>query len=250
MKPVFIGHGSPMNAVDKNEYTRFLENYARSLTKPRAIVVISAHWETSGTYITAGEHPEQIYDFYGFPRRLFEVDYQPSGLPELAEQICNNIDGIQPDYNRGIDHAGWAVVKHMYPDKSVPLLEVSLDRNKTPREHYETGKKLISAIDEDVLVIGSGNMVHNLRDITFHEEDGNFPWAVEADEWLKGKLINNDIDALVDYKDHFPDYRRAIPTEEHYLPLLYILGMKEKGINIIYEEIQNGSISMTSLEVD
>jgi 4,5-DOPA dioxygenase extradiol len=248
--PVFIGHGSPLNAVRKNDYAAFLADYARSIQKPDAIVVISAHWQTKGTFVTGAERPGQIYDFYGFPDELYELTYAPKGDPDVAKKIHAALPEIGIHPTRGIDHAGWAVVTHLYPGQDVPLLEVSLDVNKTEREHYELGKKM-AALSESVLFIGSGNIVHNLSDISYTEQDPAFPWAKEADAWVDDNVRAGKIDELIDYRTSMPNYRRAIPTNEHYLPFLYILGMKSQDAKLetIYEEIQNGSISMRSFRV-
>lgn len=251
ISPTFIGHGSPLNAIQQNDYTRFLANLGRSLT-PEAILVVSAHWRTKGTRITGADHPEQIYDFFGFPDELYRVKYTPSGSSELADEIARSIPGVTVDPTRGIDHAGWAVVKHMYPEQNVPLLQMSLDAAKTEREHFELGKALRKFAERGILIIGSGNVVHNLRDIDFDDDAKPFKWAVAADGWVKEKTERYETDELIEYKQHFPDYLRALPTDEHYLPLLYVLGMKNdrERVTTLYEEIQNGSISMRSLKVD
>jgi 4,5-DOPA dioxygenase extradiol len=250
--PVFIGHGSPMNAIADNDWSRFLERYAASIPKPEAILVISAHWQTEGTRITASARPEQIYDFYGFPDELYEVRYAPAGEPDIAMSITERIPEIHGDENRGIDHAGWAIVNRMYPAGDVPLLELSLDRRKSEREHYEFGKSLAPLCNDGILVIGSGNVVHNLRDIDFDEKAKVFPWAKAADDWIEGRLASGDFEKLIDYRQYMPEARRAVPTNEHYLPFLCILGMATgaKSIHTIHEETQNGSISMRSIEID
>lgn len=250
-KPLFIGHGSPMNAIADNAYTQFLQNYALSIPKPSAIVVISAHWQTKGTYVTGNRNPEQIYDFYGFPDELYEIQYSPSGSTVMANEIAQQIAGIGVDITRGVDHAGWAVVKHMYPDQGVPLLELSLDLNKSEHEHFLLGKSLRRLCD-NVLFIGSGNVVHNLGDISFRENEKPFTWAVKADAWINEKITQNQFEPLIEYRTNMPDYKRSIPTNEHYLPLLYILGMKDEHDRIatLYEGIQNGSISMRSIAIE
>jgi 4,5-DOPA dioxygenase extradiol len=250
-KAVFIGHGSPMNAISKNAYSDFLIAYASTIKKPEAIVVISAHWLTNGTYITGNAKPEQIYDFYGFQESLYTVQYSPPGSTAVAETVSREIGGIKIDPERGIDHAGWAVVKHMFPDQSVPLLEISLDMRKTAKEHFSLGQKLGRLREHGILFLGSGNLVHNLRDVGYEADEKPFQWALDADAWLAGRLNENRINELVEYETYFPNYKRSIPTNEHYLPLLYILGMREPDtkINTLYEEIQNGSISMRSIEV-
>jgi 4,5-DOPA dioxygenase extradiol len=250
-QPVFIGHGSPMNAIADNKYSKFLNRYGQSINLPKAIIVISAHWLTKGTYITGNAKPEQIYDFWGFPDEVYNVKYSPQGYPEIAKEIENASLGIQIDYERGIDHAGWAVVKHMYPKQNVPLLEMSLDINKTENEHYHLGKELSKYSEKGILFIGSGNIIHNLRDISFDENIEPFDWAVEADSWIRDMLSTKEIDNLINYKQNMPNYHQSIPTNDHYIPLLYILGMIKSNneIRTIYEEIQNGSISMRSIEI-
>ena len=250
--PAFIGHGSPMNAISDNAYTKFLHSYAQSMPTPNAIVVISAHWQTKGTYITGNLKPKQIFDFWGFPDELYKTIYEPDGSPGIAKEIHEKNIGIQIDDNRGIDHAGWAIVKHMYPKQDIPLLEMSLDVNKTEKEHFELGTKLTVLCDRGILIIGSGNIVHNLAEITFTEDSSPFRWAIEADNWIKDQMHSGSLDALMEYKKYMPKYARSIPTNEHYLPLLYILGMKaeKNDIKTIYEEIQNGSISMRSICIE
>ncbi|OHD17281.1 MAG: hypothetical protein A2087_12270 [Spirochaetes bacterium GWD1_61_31] len=252
LNPVFIGHGSPMNALAKNKYSEFLSNYARTILVPKAIVVVSAHWQTTGTFITGNSNPEQLYDFYGFLDTLYKIKYAPAGSPPIAELICNEIPTIKVDPDRGIDHAGWAVVKHLYPDCNVPLLEISLDILKDARQHFSLGRQLGKLRNAGILFIGSGNLVHNLREISYDEAEKPFGWAIKADHWLSDKLDGRQLDELIDYERYFPEYKRSIPTTEHYLPLLYILGMlaTDWKIKTIYEEIQNGSVSMRSIEVE
>ena len=252
INPVFIGHGSPMNAISSNAYADFLGKYAKAIPAPKAIVVISAHWQTEGTFMTGSPKPEQIYDFYGFPEALYKVEYSPRGSLEVAEFIRAENIGITIDRSRGIDHAGWAVVKHMYPNQDIPLLEMSLDMRKTNAEHFALGGLLGRYCGRGILFIGSGNVIHNLSDISFDENEKPFPWAVNGDAWIKEQISSLNIEYLLNYEKHFPHYARSIPTNEHYLPLLYILGMAtgKSQIKTIYEEIQNGSISMRSIEVD
>jgi len=251
LNPVFIGHGSPMNAISSNSYTRFLHDLAGTFGTPRAIVVISAHWQTHGTWITGNVKPNQIYDFYGFPDELYRVTYAPAGSSETAALLEDADIGIKVDGARGIDHAGWAVVKHLYPEQNVPLLELSLDVDKTEQEHFDLGKKLARFQDEGILLIGSGNLIHNLRMVDFDDDAKPFQWALEADTWQKVKLDRDDVIDLIDYKNAMPHWQKAIPTDEHYLPLLYILGMQSEGDTVenIHEEIQNGSISMRSIRI-
>jgi 4,5-DOPA dioxygenase extradiol len=250
LNPLFIGHGSPLNAITDNRYAEFLRELGASLPKPEAILVVSAHWQTPGTRITASASPRQIHDFFGFPDELYALRYAPPGHPDLAREIARSIPGVELDEARGIDHAGWAPVCRMYPEADVPLLELSLDRLKGAREHYELGKRLADLSSRGVLIIGSGNVVHNLGDVSFEEDARPFDWALEADAWIAQSIASGNDGDLVEYRARMPLWRRAIPTDEHFLPLLYVLATREGGGNArtIYEEIQNGSVSMRSVE--
>ena len=252
VNPLFIGHGSPLNAIRDNRYAAFLRELGARIPRPEAILVVSAHWQTEGTKITAGANPEQIYDFYGFPDELYERKYAPPGYPELAREIARDVSGVELDETRGVDHAGWAPVSRMFPAADVPLLELSLDYSKSEREHFEFGKRLAYLADRDVLVIRSGNVVHNLRDISFDEESRPFDWALAADAWVAQRIADGNDGELVEYRAGMPEWRRAIPTDEHFLPLLYVLATRgDRGpARTIYEEIQNGSVSMRSIEID
>ena len=247
---LFIGHGSPMNILAKNLFTHDLMRLRDQLPEPEAILVISAHWLTRGTHITAGEHPEQIYDFHGFPNNLYKFKYQPPGSPEIAkiiaETVGNNI--IYPDQNRGIDHAAWSVLKHIYPEQKIPVLELSLDVEKAPVYHFEFGQKLAELRNRNILVIGSGNIVHNLREVDFNDDAAPFGWASEFDSIIKTALMKKDFDTLINYQNLGPSANRAIPFNDHYLPMLYTLGMMDETETVwfIHETIQNGSVSMRS----
>ena len=246
---LFVGHGSPMNVLENNEWTRAIAACpARLEARPRAIVVISAHWQSKGTCITSSAHPEQIYDFYGFPDNLYGYKYAPAGDPALAAEIASAVPGMTADPKRGIDHAGWAVAKHMYPGADMPLLQISLDAQKTPGEHFLLAQKMAALRDRNILFIGSGNVVHNLGDIAFDGRDKPFPWAQKADAWMKEQILALATDRLIDYHKEMPDWRRSIPTNEHFLPLLYVLGMRkaDEKPEFIDESIQNGSIAMRS----
>lgn len=249
-KPLFIGHGSPMNIIANNGYSRFLNRLGLQIGKPTAIVVISSHWVTEGTWITANESPEQIFDFYGFPADLYDCAYAPKGDPVLAAEISLECPEVQLNSFRGIDHAAWTIAKHMFPYADVPLLEISLDRKKSEREHYDLGKKLRHKFPH-ILFIGSGNLIHNLREISFKELEKPFDWAVEFDRWFKDKLIKRDYESLINYRECLSNFKRAIPTSDHYLPMLYVIGMLQdsESIELLFEEIQNGSISMLSFSL-
>jgi len=248
---LFIGHGSPMNAILNNTFTQSLNSYPKTIDIPSAIIVFSAHWLTEGTYITGAKHPAQIFDFYGFPDKLYRIKYTPAGLPHLARQIQSDNIGINVDEKRGVDHAAWAILKHIYPNEDIPVLEISLDVRKTPGEHFALAKELIKYRKENILFIGSGNIVHNLQVVDFDQNAKPYEWAVEMDNWLKNCIAAYDIEKLVNYTKYLKDYSLGMPTDEHYLPLLYTLGMKtaEDEIKTIHESVQNGSISMRSLEI-
>ncbi len=248
---LFIGHGSPMNAIDDNKYTQFLNNLSKTIEPPKAIIVFSAHWLTEGTFITSSEKPKQIYDFYGFPDELYKVKYEADGLPEIANQIVNDNFGVQTDVNRGIDHAAWAVIKHIYPKQNIPVLEISLDVNKSLEEHYNFAKQFNKYRSENILFIGSGNIIHNLRNISWETNAEPAEWAAEMDNWFAEQIKNLNIDNLLHYTKVLKDYRMGIPTTEHYIPLLYVLGMKQADENVktVHESIQNGTISMRSIEI-
>ncbi len=250
MKTLFIGHGSPLNAIKENSYTRYLTQLGKELKKPECIMVFSAHWLTRGTFITGNPKPEQIYDFYGFPKELYQVRYQPAGMQNLAEKISQEITEIQVDYNRGIDHAAWAVIKHMYPDQSIPVIEMSLDVELTESAHFQLGKKISALNLDNVLYIGSGNLVHNLYEINFDDAAKPFDWSTETNKWIEDKVNSKNIDELIHAQKYMPNYKKAVPTDDHYLPLFYILAMMKEKMNIEYNEIQNGSISMMSISVE
>ena len=250
-KALFIGHGSPMNVIEKNDYTDFLQRLAKTMPTPKIIVVISAHRLTHGTYITGSKTPTQIYDFWWFPEELYTIKYTPEWDPALAQKIASDNIDIQIDNTRGIDHAAWAVLAHMYKDKDIRLIEISLDVNKSLEQHFELGKKLAKYRSEDVLFIWSGNIVHNLGNISFDENSKPFAWAIKLDEWFKQQINEFNIDKLLHYTEYLPNHQQGIPTTEHYIPFLYILGMKssEEKVTTIHESIQNGSISMRSIEI-
>jgi 4,5-DOPA dioxygenase extradiol len=248
MPVLFIGHGSPMNIIYKNEYTKSLQKLGISLPRPDAILVVSAHWLTKGTFICSTDKPKQIYDFYGFPDELYAVKYHPPGAHAIAESITQELksDNIQLDAEWGIDHASWAVLVHMYPKADIPVFEMSLDVTKNEKEHYGLGKKLSYLRRKNILIMGSGNIVHNLRQIDFDNNANPFPWAIEFDEYIKDALLRKDHDRLLRYKELSPVSRFAVPTNDHYLPFLYSAALQEddEQIEFIHESIQNASISM------
>ncbi|MBI5010044.1 MAG: 4,5-DOPA dioxygenase extradiol [Bacteroidia bacterium] len=247
---LFIGHGSPMNIIAENNYTADMTRLRRQLPPPEAILVVSAHWLTRGTRVTAGNSLEQIYDFYGFPKALYEVVYRAPGSVEIAEKVYETVGAglIVTDKQRGIDHAAWAVLKHIYPEQTIPVLELSLDIEREPGYHFETGQKMARLRDMNILVIGSGNIVHNLHEVDFNENADPFPWALDFDNVVKKLLESGEFDSLINYTRLGKNAIRSVPTAEHYLPMLYILGMisGDEKISFVHESMQNGSISMRS----
>ena len=248
MPVLFIGHGSPMNIVSHNAYTRSLQSLGASLPKPHAILVVSAHWLTQGTFICSADKPEQIYDFYGFPDELYKVHYHPPGAPAIARSIVHELrlENIQVDAEWGIDHASWAVLIYMYPKADIPVLEMSLDVTKNEQEHYTLAKKLSFLRQQNILIMGSGNIVHNLHRMEYQVDAEPYTWAVEFDKYIKDALLQKDIDRLLHYKELSPVGKISAPTNDHYLPMLYTTALQEEGeqIEFFHESIQNGSISM------
>jgi len=252
MPVLFIGHGSPMNITDDNTYTRSLQEMGRILPKPAAVLVVSAHWQTRGTYVTSAAVPPTIYDFYGFPPALYRVKYETPGSPAIAERVREvSQNRILLDGTRGIDHAAWAVLKHMYPAAEIPVLEMSLDVTRSPAEHYALGRTLAPLRQERILVMGSGNLVHNLSRINFDSMYGEkYDWAERFDHLMAELLQKRQHDRLIEY-EALPDNRLAIPTDEHYLPMLYAVALQEpvEELRFCCSDIQNGSISMRSFVI-
>jgi len=256
MPVLFIGHGSPMNAIEENEFVEGFGHIGKSIPKPEAILCISAHWETRGTFVTAMEHPKTIHDFGGFPKALYEVQYPAPGSPELAGGIKSLIKAtnVEMDYKWGLDHGAWSVIKHLYPDASVPVIEMSLDYYQTPQYHYDLMKELTPLRKKGVLIIGSGNMVHNLGLVAWDKFDSDnfaFDWALEASEKMKKYILNGDHKNLINYRCHGNAFELAIPTPEHYLPLLYALALKEvnEEVQLFNDKAVAGSLTMTSVKI-
>jgi 4,5-DOPA dioxygenase extradiol len=255
MPVLFLGHGSPMNAIEDNEFTREWDKIGRALPKPSAVLCISAHWETKGTFVTAMEKPGTIHDFGGFPQTLFEVQYPASGDPELAREIKNIIKTeVGLDEKWGLDHGAWSVIKHLYPDADIPVIQLSLDYYQSPRYHYDLARELSSLRKKGVLIIGSGNMVHNLGLVKWdklNSDDYSYDWAQEAKEKMISFIINGDHKSLIDYKSQGTAFRLAVPTPEHFLPLLYAIALKEENekVSIFNDKTIAGSLAMTSVIV-
>ncbi len=252
MPVLFIGHGNPMNAIEDNEFSRAWQAMGQSLPKPKAILAVSAHWETNGTKVTAAEKPKTIYDFYGFPRELYEVTYAAPGSPALAETIRKviKLTEVQPDTSWGLDHGAWSVLKRLFPKANVPVVQISLDRGKSPQQHYQLGQQLKELREAGVLIVSSGNLVHNLRAVIW-EESAKYDWAEAFDGKVKEWILNDDHQPLIDFEKHGQEAALAINSGEHYLPLLYALGAKDgaEPVSFFADKVTYGSISMRSVRI-
>ncbi|MFP5384689.1 MAG: 4,5-DOPA dioxygenase extradiol [Bacteriovoracia bacterium] len=249
---LFIGHGSPMNAIRDNSFTRSLNNLRKNIPEPEAILCISAHWMTEGSWITKTEKPKTIHDFYDFPQALFDIQYPAPGRSDIAEAIRKSIDDpkIHPDNEVwGLDHGTWSVLRHMYPEANIPVMQLSIYMSQPPEYHFKLGQELTKLRDNGVLIVGSGNIVHNLRKIRWEDDALPYDWALEFDQWSKEKLLMRDIKTLQHDVWKTTAGKLSIPTMDHYYPLLYILGtaLPQEELKFEYEEIQNGSISMRCL---
>lgn len=256
MPVLFVGHGSPMNAIEENEFVENWRSLGKSLPKPKAIIAISAHWETGGTQVTAMQHPQTIHDFGGFPRELFEVQYPTPGSPELAKETIDSIKSatVLADERWGLDHGTWSVLKHFYPNADVPIIQLSLDYNKTPKEHYELAKELSNFRDNGILIVGSGNIVHNLRQVAWdkiNEPEYGYDWAYEANNKVKKLILENNHKALINYNLLGSEMQMAAPSPDHFLPLLYTLGLQrdDEEVSFFNDKAVMGSLTMTSVKI-
>lgn len=252
---VFIGHGSPMNAISNNVYTNAMNQLGQSLPQPRAILMVSAHWMTRGTWVTHMAHPKTIHDFHGFPQPLFDMKYPAPGSPDVADQIRQLVTTPKihaDDSEWGLDHGTWSVLKHMYPQANIPVVQLSLDMTQQPAFHFELGQKLKSLRDEGILIMGSGNIVHNLKRISWDENAKPYDWSIEFDEWVKVKALDRDFKSLVNSYLSTEAGRLSVPTPDHYYPLLYILGAADTKDSLFFdiEGLQNSAISMRSLRFE
>lgn len=257
MPVLFLGHGSPMNAIEENEFVQGFRETGKTIPKPSAILCISAHWETRGTFITAMEKPRTIHDFGGFPQALFDVQYPAPGDPLLARETQSLITKttVGLDESWGLDHGAWSVIKHLYPAADVPVIEMSIDHYQTPLYHYELAKELAALRKKRVLIIGSGNMVHNLRMVAWDKLNTDaygYDWAIEASEQMKQYIRSGDHQSLIRFRSQGLAFDLAIPTPEHYLPLLYTLALQEKGdqVSFFNDKPVGGSLTMTSVRID
>jgi 4,5-DOPA dioxygenase extradiol len=259
MPVLFVGHGSPMNIVLHNSYTESLVKAAEELPKPKAILVVSAHWLTNGTCVTCVEKPKTIYDFYGFPDELYKMSYPSPGSPDNAQLAIKTAKSTQIKCgNWGLDHAAWAVLKHMYPAADIPVFEMSLDyspyNNWKPKSlefHYKLASELAPLRENGVLIIGSGNIVHNLELIDYDVNAKPFDWAVNFDEKVKQRLVSRTHRELINYLELGEETLYAVPTLDHYLPMIYAIGLQRKAdtLKFIHEGFQNGSVSMRAFQI-
>jgi 4,5-DOPA dioxygenase extradiol len=251
MPALFVGHGSPMNAIEDNEFSRAWGAVGRSLPRPKAILCISAHWETTGVQTTAMEAPRTIYDFYGFPPELYAVRYPAPGSPALSDLVRRTLQGagVQPDLDWGLDHGAWSVLRRMYPEADIPVVQLSLDYRKSMPEHYALGQELKALRWRGVLIVGSGNMVHNLRLVQW--QDAAYDWALEFDNLLKERILAGDHTAIQQPEQFGRMADLSIPTPEHYLPLLYTLAVQDpdEPVSFFADKVTLGAISMRGVRI-
>lgn len=254
MPVLFVGHGSPMNGIEDNEFSERWKQMGREIPKPAAVLVISAHWFSKGTRITAMDFPKTIHDFGGFPQALSDVKYPAPGNPELAKETVSLLHSahVELDHDWGLDHGAWTVVRRMYPDANIPVLQLSIDYTKNAQYHYDLAKELYDLRKKGVLIIGSGNMVHNLRMVSWQNMNNpgfGFDWALQMNDTFKQLISDGDHKPLINYESLGAEARLAIPTPEHYLPLLYSLGLKgnKDTISFFNDKAVAGSLTMTSV---
>jgi 4,5-DOPA dioxygenase extradiol len=256
MPLLFLGHGNPMNALEENEFVQGFRDVAKTLPTRKAILCISAHWYTQGTKVTAMEIPKTIHDFGGFPKALFDFQYPAKGNPALAKETKELLLPaiVELDEKWGLDHGAWSVITHLYPDANIPVIQLSIDYTKPPQYHYELSKQLKALRHKGILIIGSGNIVHNLgmADFAnFNKDNYGYDWAFEAQETVNRHLLNSDFEPLINYEEQGKALQLSVPTPDHYLPLIYTLGLKEKAeeISLFNDKLLAGSLSMTSLKI-
>jgi Uncharacterized conserved protein len=247
MPVVFIGHGSPMNAIEKNSFTDGWRNIAERIPKPKAILMISAHWYEDGLMVTTGENPNLIYDLYGFPREIYLMDYNPRGSVELANRVGELLGNVTGEPNRGLDHGAWVVLNVMYPEADIPVIQLSIDNKIDISTHFYMAEKLKSLRDEGVLIIGSGNVVHNLERLSYDSPKG-YDWAYEFDRYIKERIEAKRFEDILDYRSIGKYARLSVPSPDHFCPLLYVLGVCDKNdsVEVYNNECIYGSLSMTS----
>lgn len=256
MPVLFLGHGSPMNAIEENQFVQGFRDKAKEIPIPNAILCISAHWFTEGTRVTSMDMPETIHDFGGFPKALFDVEYPAPGSPKLAKETLALLSPtlVEEDHNWGLDHGAWSVIRHMYPNANIPVIQMSIDYTKPPQYHFDLSKKLHKLRDKGILIVGSGNIVHNLRLIDWQNINtvgAGWDWALEAQEKTNQWLLDGNFQNLIDYHKQGTSLQYAVPSPDHYLPLIYSLGLKDKSddLSLFNDELIGGSLSMTSVRI-
>lgn len=256
MPVLFLGHGTPMNAIEENQFVQGFRKVATEIPKPNAILCISAHWFTQGTFVTAMSMPRTIHDFYGFPKELFDVEYPVKGSPELAAETIDLLlpNLVEEDHNWGLDHGAWSVIMHMYPDADIPVIQLSIDYSKPPQYHFDLAQQLHKLREKGILIIGSGNIVHNLRLLdrsNIQKAGTGWDWAIEAREKTNNWILDGDYDSLINYQKQGIALQYAVPTPDHYLPLIYSLGLKHSSedLSLFNDELVGGSLSMTSVKI-
>lgn len=256
MPVLFLGHGNPMNAIEENQFVTGFRDMAKTLPKPNAILCISAHWFTNGTKVTAMEMPRTIHDFGGFPQELFEVQYPAKGSPELAAITQELLlpAAVELDHLWGLDHGSWSVIKHLYPDADIPVIQMSIDYTKSGQYHFDLAQKLSVLRSKGILIVGSGNIIHNLRMVDFRNintDNYGYDWAVEARADINNYLLDGNFQPLIDFEKQGSAFKLSIPTPDHYLPLIYTLGLKGKSeeLSLFNDKLVAGSLSMTSVKI-
>lgn len=256
MPVLFLGHGSPMNAIEENAFVQGFRKAATELPRPNAILCISAHWFTEGTKVTAMDMPKTIHDFGGFPKALFEVEYPAPGNPELAAETAALLApvSVEEDHSWGLDHGAWSVIRHLYPDADIPVIQMSIDYTKPPQYHFDLARRLNRLREKGILIVGSGNIIHNLRLIDWRNINtvgAGWDWAIEAREKTNNWLLDGNFQPIIDYYKQGTAIQYAVPTPDHYLPLVYTLGLKEPSESLVLfnDELIGGSLSMTSVRI-
>lgn len=256
MPVLFLGHGSPMNAIEENQFVTGFRNIAKSLPTPHAILCISAHWFTNGTKVTAMQMPRTIHDFGGFPQALFDVQYPAKGSPSLATETKTLLKPtlVELDETWGLDHGAWSVIKHLYPKANIPVIQLSIDYTKPAQYHFDLAKQLSALRKKGILIIGSGNIVHNLGLVdfrNFNKDNYGYDWAIEARSFVNKHLLDGNFTPLINYTKQSKALQLAIPSPDHYLPLIYTLGLKgkEESVDLFNDKLLAGSLSMTSVRI-
>jgi 4,5-DOPA dioxygenase extradiol len=250
MPAIFFGHGNPMNALEENSYTRAWRDIGKQIPRPKAILSISAHWYLPGTLITAMERPRTIHDFGGFPRELYEVNYPARGDASLVQRVEKMID-VKRDRQWGLDHGTWSVLHHLFPNADIPVVQLSIDETQPPRFHYDLGTRLAPLREEGILLMGSGNLIHNLHTYAWGRHPAEpFDWALRFEKQARDMLIASNDEPLIDYESLGHDAMLSAPTPDHYLPLLYVMGTRAKddAVSFPVEGIDGGSVSMLAVK--